>query len=342
MDDFLQHNWARPNAEFAEHLIDINIKELSESFLYLAQICEYDKTDSLAVFSQRARMRSDMMLFFLTHEALVKAVQSQDQAACHRVLDSLEGQSMHVVQPHIEIEYSRYGLTYSPPIEAMMSQIMKRDHDETYEGKYRGEESLLYTPDHEEAQYTIDVLKAVLRRLDGVDEAHFNELSTLIQRVVLVGSNGINASSYLSLLGAFFLRTYQPKKEHWSRLFEHAVHESAHNLLYHMWYQKAPIIDDEGVYYTPFRMDYRPLSGVYHAMFVLARTIYGFEALLNHKLLRPEDIESHYNEANNDTPFKEKFRQTVNVLGSSRKLTTFGARLLEDCSELVDNCQCDI
>ncbi|MCG9781653.1 HEXXH motif-containing putative peptide modification protein [Vibrio brasiliensis] len=342
MDDFLQHNWARPNAEYANNLININLKELSDSFLYLAKVCDYNQPDGLVVCRQHLTMRSDTALFFLAHESLLRAAHKQDQQECHRILESLAEQSLHINQRHQQMQYSRYGLTYSPSIEALMRDVMGSDHEETYKGQYKGTKSTLFTPEHHDAQDTIDVLKAVHRRLQRVDVTHFNELNTLIQRVVLLGSNGLNASTYISLLGAFFLRTYEPEKEHWERLLEHTVHESAHNLLYHLWYQIAPITDDEGVYYTPVRRDCRPLSGVYHAMFVLARTIYGFEALLNKKLLQPEDIQSHYNEANNDTPFKEKFRQTAHVLASSGKLTEFGSQLLADCSKLVNDCCCDI
>ena len=73
----------------------------------------------------------------------------------------------------------------------------------------------------------------------------------------------------------FNIRYLKSDAQHWSRLAEHIIHEAAHNLLYQLWYQEPIITSDDGVFYTPFRKDERPISGVYHAMFVLARTIYG-------------------------------------------------------------------
>ncbi|WP_237583230.1 hypothetical protein, partial [Photobacterium halotolerans] len=99
---------------------------------------------------------------------------------------------------------------------------------------------------------------------------------------------------------------------------------------------------DEGLYYTPFRLDNRPLIGIYHAMFVLARTIFAFDQNLQNGVIRQTDIKSHYNEANNSTPFKEKFFQTVSVIESSKKTTKFGQKLLSDCVQLVDDCKSTI
>ncbi len=134
-----------------------------------------------------------------------------------------------------------------------------------------------------------------------------------------------------------------------NKLYKHMpqlyiTHEAAHNLLYHIWFRERILIDDNGLFYTPFRLDYRPISGVFHAMFVLARTIYTFNYLLQAEIsnLSYEDISSHYNEANNTLKFKEKFRQTVNVLNSSKKLTVFGEKIINDCIELVHKCHIGI
>ena len=75
---------------------------------------------------------------------------------------------------------------------------------------------------------------------------------------------------------------------------------------------------------------------------VRARTIYAFDALVCSGLLESSEVQSHYNEANNHTAFKEKFRQTTEVLNQSGKLTSFGSKILNDCVGLVEGCPSSI
>ncbi|WP_045500525.1 aKG-HExxH-type peptide beta-hydroxylase [Vibrio hyugaensis] len=280
---------------------------------------------------------------FFAHESLIKSIDNDDKVYCHQIFDTLFDFCINQRQYNKQNPtYTRFGKTYSVELEEMLLNIMQQDHYETYQGKYNGRRSSIKTPSISKTEYTSKIINLSLSNLKYVDEVHFDELNLLINRIIIIESNGVNASSFLNMLGLFFLRYFEPSKEHWSRILEHCVHESAHNLLYHIWYQEPVITDDNGTYYTPFRLDYRPLSGVYHAMFVLARTIYAFDSLIQAKFLKENDIKSHYNEANNKILFKEKFRQTVQVIKQSGKLTSFGNRILKDCIELVENCKSSI
>ncbi|MGI3038153.1 aKG-HExxH-type peptide beta-hydroxylase [Vibrio diabolicus] len=337
-------NWAIPNRKNAQELIEKNVIELINSFAHLAEVCEYESYNVESVFIKNIKgLSSDISVLFFAHESLIKSIDNNDKAYCHQIFDTLF--DFCINQRHYEKNsplYTRFGKTYSIELEEMLQSIMQQDHYETYQGKYNGRRSSIKTPSISKTEHTSKVIDLSLSNLKDVDENHFDELSLLIKRIIIIESNGVNASSFLNMLGLFFLRYFEPSKEHWSRILEHCVHESAHNLLYHIWYQEPVITDDNGTYYTPFRLDYRPLSGVYHAMFVLARTIYAFDALIQANLLKDKDIKSHYNEANNDTSFKEKFRQTVQVIKQSGKLTSFGDRILNDCIELVENCKSSI
>jgi|GEM_PF-786876 hypothetical protein len=337
-------NWATPNAENSKKLIILNIKEIIESFSYLASVCEYDEYS----VSNFLKSRVDLLIdnkspLYIAHESVIQAINNTDKKLCHQIFDELYDYFMNLTSlKNKNIICTRYGKSYPSFIEEMLYKVMLNDHYETYKGKYAGRNSNITTPKLSTAYNTTKIIDNVMNKIKDIDSSHYDELITVIDRVVIIDSNGVNASSYLNMLGLFFLRTFNVEKEHWSRILEHTVHESAHNLLYNIWYQEPVIIDDEGEFYTPFRLDYRPLSGVYHAMFVLARTIYAFNSLIQNRLLSPENIKSHYNEANNETAFKEKFRQTVEVLKKSEKLTFFGNKLLNNCVDLVNNCTEDI
>ncbi|WP_330927439.1 aKG-HExxH-type peptide beta-hydroxylase [Candidatus Sororendozoicomonas aggregata] len=336
-------NWAEPNNENIDNLIKINLNELIESYDYLSSVCSYKKFPVGETLNNSIdKIVRNKPLFFVSHSALLSAIENDNQKKCHCVLDDIFDTLLHLKKEEIEISVSRFGRKYISSVEDTFLSVMERDHLETYGGVYGGKRSSVITPDVEKSYRTTLELSRFLKKLKHIDISHFDEISILIDNIILVESNGVNASSYLNILGMFFLRVFEKKNENWSRLAEHVVHESAHNLLYHIWYQKPVITDDEGKYYTPFRLDYRPLSGVYHAMFVLARTIYAFNNLIENSFLNKDDVKSHYNESNNSTPFKEKFYQTVRVLRESGKLTLFGEKLVSDCENLVNACNSNI
>jgi hypothetical protein len=337
-------NWAIPSSENSKKLITLNIKEIIESFSYLASICEYNEYNVSDFFISRIELFiNNKSPLYIAHESLIQAINNSDKKLCHHIFDELYDYFINLTaSKNKDVICTRYGKSYPSFIEEMLYKIMLNDHYETYKGMYAGRSSNITTPKLSTAYDTKKIIDNIMLNIKDIDSSHYNELITVIDRVVIVDSNGVNASSYLNMIGLFFLRCFNTEKEHWSRILEHIVHESAHNLLYNIWYQEPVIIDDEGEFYTPFRLDYRPLSGVYHAMFVLARTIYTFNYFIQNKLLSPENIKSHYNEANNETAFKEKFRQTVEVLQKSEKLTFFGNKLLNNCADLVNKCTEDI
>ncbi|MDO6704947.1 HEXXH motif-containing putative peptide modification protein [Photobacterium sp. 1_MG-2023] len=224
-------------------------------------------------------------------------------------------------------------------VNCYFKNLMSVAHQESYEDKYRNESLFIKSPNLLEYENTVAACEFTLNKIQENTPDLYQEMSEIIDKIIVVESNGVNAGSYLNALGTFIVRTFDSESEHWTRMLEHIVHESAHNLLYHLWYQAPLITDDDGLYYTPFRLDRRPLSGVYHAMYVLSRTIFAFNQLLQNDVIRVTDIKSHYNEANNHTSFQNKFFQTVEVIESSRKMTAFGNKLLDDCVQLVNDCK---
>ena len=122
-------------------------------------------------------------------------------------------------------------------------------------------------------------------------------------------------------------------------------HMAAHTLLYAHWVQD-PLFENhtDSLYPTPFRRDSRPLSAIYHAAFVLARTIYVFDKInkSNALALDVRRIRTNYNEQGNDAPFKDKFLQVLNVIYGSAVLTEYGKSLIESCQKMVEECQLEI
>lgn len=338
--DIKQINWAIPSKDNANLLIRHNLTEVIDSLDYMADFCGFNKFPLKTLLRENFDCVTNIKpQIFVTHEVVKQKIEANQLSEARNLLVNVFDEVFRQnIKPGIPLRITRYGKSYSAPIEKIVELVMKNDHAETYGGLYKGRTSSIVTPNLADMIETKNTLEFCISKLKLSDKNHFDEIETVLNDIVVIDSNGVNASSYLNLLGLFFIRIYDNENEHWSRLVEHIVHESAHNLLYHVWYQEAIITDDEGSYYTPFRLDYRPISGVVHAMFVLARTIYAFDALINTDLVEPSLIRSNYNEANNDLPFKDKFFQTVDVARKSGKLTKFGEKLTADCVELVNKC----
>jgi HEXXH motif-containing protein len=102
----------------------------------------------------------------------------------------------------------------------------------------------------------------------------YGEFKELIKVIVLAGTESemsFEGASALSLFGAILVNSdieHDPLS-----MIELLVHESAHNLL-HGFTLLAPLhehMNDTECYSSPLRSDPRPIEGIFHACFVIAR-----------------------------------------------------------------------
>ena len=101
----------------------------------------------------------------------------------------------------------------------------------------------------------------------------------LVSDIILVQSYSINASSSITSLGCVRMSHIKPE-QNWTRYYENIVHEAGHQFLNFLWMSENLIINEgEDYFSSPLRKEPRPLSGIFHGAFVLARTIRGIAAL---------------------------------------------------------------
>jgi hypothetical protein len=121
------------------------------------------------------------------------------------------------------------------------------------------------------------------------------EFSNLVSEIVLAtgesneGTGFAGASSFL-LWGALFINPEgdQPLIS----LIETFAHESAHSLLFGLMLKDSFVLNaDRERFKSPLRKDPRPMDGIFHATFVIARMHYAMQRLIKSGLLNGEDIE---------------------------------------------------
>lgn len=117
-------------------------------------------------------------------------------------------------------------------------------------------------------------------------------------------------------------------------LAETLVHESAHSLLFALSCNDHRVLNPPTeLHKSPLRIDPRPLDGIYHAVFVLAR-MHGFLAEV---ALNPKTTTAMRTEALKVVEERRKnFADGHAVLAEHAKLTEIGKELLDDAYQRVE------
>jgi HEXXH motif-containing protein len=127
------------------------------------------------------------------------------------------------------------------------------------------------------------LLEAAMPELAG-------EMKALVREIVLVdkpGNRHFGASSF-QIWGALFLKPYPHGNR--AAIVEQLAHETSHALLFGLS-KGQPLVrnDPNEVYPSPIRQDLRPMDGVVHATYVIARMHYAMSQLLGSGLLSAEE-----------------------------------------------------
>jgi hypothetical protein len=174
-------------------------------------------------------------------------------------------------------------------------------------------------------------------KMEQVDPEIHAEFCELVTDVMTFHSPTMNAATSLCALG--IIRVSQLRNgQNWTRYLENLVHEAAHHHLNYLWFIDPIVLNENaGTFSSPLRREKRPLSGIFHAMFVLARTIRVIRALKARADFDPKKdvIASSYNNAGNSASFEKKFDDCWAVLQAHAQLTKLGKELMYSSREMA-------
>jgi HEXXH motif-containing protein len=179
---------------------------------------------------------------------------------------------------------------------------------------------------------------AVDRSLAAVDQALSaiklasptlgDEIAQLVTDIVIIDSTKTNAASSFQTFGVIVLKYLQPFQT-WTTYVEHITHEAAHHLLFALFAEHDVFKSgNQQRYKSPLRSDLRPLDGVFHAMFVLARIIYILRRVRDSNAF-PDFRRTATYSFYNPSSLIDQFRDSFNVIAANAQLTNFGVELLE-------------
>lgn len=328
-----------PNAELARRIVAGNDERLIASLHYLYGVAAGVVTEPVAgperaLDRAKAECRSGMRLrgvAYVLHNELVEAMRGQDIARVCTLLRAAG--SLRYTTGESDIRPLQVEHDSECAEDALYLRTMRRENEHEYAKPFE------VCPPQGDERAAVEDVKEVLRRLRAVDPVTAAEFDAMVTDVVIMSSGVINGGTSFKAFGYLLLRQRQFRPD-WTNYLETLVHEAAHLYLYCLW-SIDPIITADGgrLYRSPLRSEPRPLSGIFHAMFVLARIIRSLSRFAQDPRYAADvsTMSTAYNNARNSAPLRQKFEDAFAVVAENAELSPLGARLLDGCRAMVDH-----
>jgi hypothetical protein len=214
-----------------------------------------------------------------------------------------------------------------------MHELLIEEHEDTY-----GLEIAIWGPDAEKITYSRSVLAQVMENLRTIDPSSLGETNALVSEIAFIDSDKLNAGSSFPIYGCIYLNVLR-SGEPWTAYLEHIIHETAHHHLFSLWTTDPVVLNDkEALFDSPLRTEPRPLSAIFHQMFVLARVIRTW-SLFQSSGRYGDEIYTAYTNYQNDkvgSTFVDKFWISAKTVEKHASLTQLGSALLAGCCSTVE------
>lgn len=264
------------------------------------------------------------------HHWLRRSMELGDGERVESVIEHIP--KMELLRPSFRTRTSNMRCGTCPSLgDQIVYDTIKSEFDQAYAVPFDGS-----TPDSETYTKMDGVLCFVLEKLALVDPDTFDEVMTYVSNIALIDSGFINAGTTFQAFGRLYLACLRDRQD-WTAYLEHVVHESAHHHLFAIWSQNSIVTNEStGYFKSPLRAEPRPLSAIYHAMFVLGRTIHTLNLFKETEHCKEiAAMRTQYNNAKNPASFEKKFIDAAEVIDKHAELTAIGKSLFVSTRELV-------
>lgn len=109
--------------------------------------------------------------------------------------------------------------------------------------------------------------------LQELDTDLYEEFTTYVSRIKLYSSKTLASTSSPRFFGAIYLRLPFPHENPLLYYLEQLVHEVSHLHLFVLMSEDPLVLNPDELHDSPLRVDKRPMVGILHATFVLARIV---------------------------------------------------------------------
>ena len=113
--------------------------------------------------------------------------------------------------------------------------------------------------------------------IQELDYGLWNEFEAYTTRIKLFSGRVLSSVTSARFFGSIYIRLPYPEEDPLLFYFEFLVHEVSHLHLHAMMGEDPMVLNSDSERFTsPLRPDKRPMSGIFHATFVLARIVRAF------------------------------------------------------------------
>lgn len=329
---------AIPNAKRAKELKRQMDLRLVESFVYLVDVASRGLKRSFpkakATLESLCQSVSSGYRFsykpYVLHTQLHRAMKRGEGDKAERLIAQLlksrlvlEGFDVHSFPSERSHSY----------LDQCLRRTLTEEHLETYNFVFDGS-----SPSRSDLLRSVKSVHSTLALLKTLDPLSYDELGVLVGDVLIMSSRKLNAGSSFPAYGCIYLAALRSDQS-WTAYLEHLVHEAAHHYLFVLW-SHSPLLAFEPpeTYCSPLRTEPRPISAIFHQMFVLARVIRTkrlFEAT-GRFASDLADMRTQYQNDSSPGSFEDKFVMAANVIESHAKLTPVGEAVFHSARKLVD------
>lgn len=170
---------------------------------------------------------------------------------------------------------------------------------------------------------TIDPFQNALSQIKQADAELYDELTALIHTVYIFNGEAIQGATFSYAPSAIYICI--PIEENFNAnteyFIEHLVHESSHSLLHSLMSADCLILNSpDEKFDAPLRVDKRPIFGIFHASFVIARMVRIFGRLVEQGYTNYTPILVH---------FRERLNNGMETLLQRGRFTPSGQQVFE-------------
>lgn len=330
-----------PNVERAAKYKAHCDTKIVQSLAYLIDVAERGLGQNFSFVHEKLRTAKNSLdynptpnlssLIYAAHNLLRDAFNAQDPSMVTEVIDGLG-----------EITWFSRKLRVGPldgsPWTTQENQWIRETLDRSSNTTY-GKAMDLIVPSGgaiESGRSSVETALGVLRE---IDPTLFGEVMHYLTDIVYFSSEVDNSGSSFRCLGLIVVNCLR-EGQNWTTALEMIVHEAAHQHVYAVMTTETLIRNEEDrLFPSALRADPRPLSGIFHGMYVMARTIYIMSKLQKSGILQESrtKIVTPRNNACNTDPYYSKFMQLYSVIDGHADLSELGRKMTDSCYEIAQN-----
>lgn len=165
----------------------------------------------------------------------------------------------------------------------------------------------------------------------------YEETTLFVNEILILNTDNLRAGSSFDLFGLIYIN-FDYKTEQLTDIVSFIIHESAHLYIFLLSLKDPLVLNSPEERYQPpssanaLRMDKRPIIGIFHATFVLARIIYVLSKLHKNKYIPHSELDyaDHLIQS-----YKSRFLWGYETLMKHGKLTDLGQELVISSKNLI-------